>query len=54
MSVQIDSGAIDTVGPKETARAFEVEETEMSKRDVGYVAADGSSSENHGERKTVG
>ena len=52
--VQIDSGAIDTVGPKEIARAFEMKETEMSKRGIGYVAANGSSVENYGEKKIVG
>ncbi len=43
--VQIDSGAIDTVGPKEIAKAFEVKETEMPKRRIGQVAASGSSIE---------
>ena len=52
--VQIDSGAIDTVGPKEIAKAFEVKETEMSKRGIRYVAANGSSIENYGEKKIVG
>ncbi len=31
--IQIDSGAIDTVGPKEIAVAFKMRETEMSKRE---------------------
>ncbi len=35
ISVQIDSGAIDTVGPKEIAKAFEMKETAMSKRGNG-------------------
>ena len=52
--VQIDSGAVDTVGPKEIARAFEMKETEMSKRGIGYVAANGSSIKNYGEKKIVG
>ncbi len=51
---QIDSGATDAVGPKEIARAFEMKETEMSNRGVGYVAATGSSIEKHGEKKIVG
>ena len=54
MRVQIDCGAIDTVGPKEIARAFEMKETEMSKRGIGYVAANGSSIKNYGEKKIVG
>ena len=52
--VQIDSGAIDTVGPKEIGKAFEMKETEMSKKGIGYVAANGSSIENYGEKKIVG
>ncbi len=45
--VQIDSGAIDAVGPKEIAKAFAMQETEMSKRGIGDVG-------NYGERKIVG
>ena len=52
--VQIDSGAIDTVGPKEMARAFEMKETEMSRRGIGFVAANGSGIKNYGEKKIVG
>ncbi len=52
--VQIDSGAIDAVGPKEIAKAFEMKETEMSKRGKGYVAANGSSIEYYWESKIVG
>ncbi len=40
--------------PKEIAKAFEVKETEMSKRGVGYVVADGSSDKNYGEKNIVG
>ncbi len=50
---QIDSGAIDAVGPKEIAKAIETKETERSKRGM-YVAAKGSSVENYGEKKIVG
>ncbi len=48
--VQIDSGAIDAVGPKEIAKALEMKGAEMPKRGAGYVAANGSSIENYGER----
>ncbi len=48
--VQIDSGAINTVGPKEIARAFEMKETEMSRRGIGCVAATGSSIKNYVEK----
>ncbi len=47
--MQINSGAIGAVGPKEIAKAFEVKETEMSERGMGYVAVNGSSVKNYGE-----
>ena len=40
---QIDSGAIDTVGPRSVAKALQMKETAMSKKGIGYVAANGSS-----------
>ncbi len=49
-----DSGAINRVGPKETARAFETKETAMSKRGVGFVAASGSRIKSYGEKKIIG
>ncbi len=52
--VQIDSGANDTVGSKELSKAFEMKETAMSKRGIGYVAANGSGIKNYGEEKIVG
>jgi hypothetical protein len=52
--VQIDSGMIDTVGPKDIAKAFEAKETMVSRIGVGYVAADGSSIKNYGEKTTFG
>ena len=52
--VQIDSGAIDTVGPKGIARAFDMKETVMSKKGIGYVAANGSSIKNYGEKRIAG
>ncbi len=33
---QIDSEAIDAAGPKEIAKAFEMKETEISKRVIGH------------------
>ncbi len=40
---QIDLGATHThaVGPKEIAKAFEMKETIMSKRGIGFAAANG-------------
>ncbi len=54
MRLQVDAGAIDIVGPKEIAKAFEMRETEMSKTCIGYVAANGSSIKNYGEKKILG
>ncbi len=33
--VQVDSGAIETVGPKEVAKAFTMKEKAMSKKGLG-------------------
>ncbi len=52
--VQIDSGAIDSEGPKEIAKAFEMKETVMSRRGIGFVAANGSGIKNYGEKTIVG
>ncbi len=46
--------AIDTVGPKEIARAFEMKETAMSRRGIGSVAAIGGGIKNYGEKKIIG
>ncbi len=54
LRIRVDSGAIDTVGPKEITGAFKMWETEMSKRGIGYVAANGSGIKNYGEKKIVG
>ena len=51
---QMDSGAVDTVVPRETARAFAVRPTEMSKRGIGFIAANGSKISNYGEKKVIG
>ena len=40
--IQIDPGAIGIVGPKEIAGAFAMKETLMSKKGIGYVAANAS------------
>jgi len=52
--VQVDSGAIDTVAPKDVARAFSLQETAMSRNGIGFVAANGSKISNFGERRVVG
>ncbi len=40
--VQIDPGAIHTVGLQEIAREFEMKEAAMSKRGFGFAVANGS------------
>ena len=52
--IQVDSGAIDTVGPKSMAGAFRMRETEMSRKGIGFVAANGSEIKNYGEKLIVG
>jgi hypothetical protein len=44
--VQTDSGAMDTVGPKEIAKSFETTETALSKRGARFVAANESGVKN--------
>ncbi len=48
--VQVDSAAVDAVGPKEVVRAFEMKETAMSRRGNGFVAASGRGIKNKGEK----
>ena len=52
--VQVDSGAIDTVAPKGVAKAFSIKETTMSRRGIGFVAANGTKICNYGERAVAG
>ena len=50
--VQVDSGAVYTVGPKSIGRAFKIKETPASKSGDNFVAANGSVIKNYGERET--
>ena len=52
--IKIDSGAIDTVIPKEVGTYFPIRETEASKSGTGFKAANGSHIANHGERRIEG
>ena len=52
--IQIDSGAVDTVGPKSIGRAFAIKDTPASKGGKNYVAANGSTIKNYGERLIKG
>ena len=54
VKVQVDSGAIDTVAPKNVAQKFVLRETPASRRGIGFVAANGSKIQNYGERKVSG
>ena len=49
--VKLDSGAIDWVFTPETAQAFPLEPTKASKAGMNYVAANGSTIGNFGQRK---
>lgn len=52
--IQTDSGAIDTVGPQEIAKAFETKETAIRRIGRGLPAATVSEIKNCREKKTVG
>ena len=52
--VQTDSGAIDTVGPTEIAKACEMKDMIMSRRGIGFAVANGSGIKNYGEKKILG
>jgi hypothetical protein len=52
--VNVDSGAVDWVTNKETARAFDVKPTRASKDGRGYRAANGTKIKNYGERVVEG
>ena len=47
IKVSLDSGAIDWVTDKETAKGFKTRETEMSKAGLGYRVANGTKIENY-------
>lgn len=52
--MQIDSGAVDTLGPKEGGQAFKIRQTRAAKEGKNYVAANGSTIKNYGERLVNG
>ena len=52
--VTIDSGVVDTVGPKIAGRAFPIVPTRESRIGLGYRAANGSPIKNYGERTIEG
>jgi hypothetical protein len=54
ITVQVDSGAVDSVAPRGIAEAFSTMKTKMSEAGIGFVAANGSKIENYGEKQVVG
>jgi hypothetical protein len=52
--VTVDSGAVDTVGPKHVARGIKVVPTEASKAGRGFVAANGTPIARYGEKRIQG
>ena len=54
VAIKIDSGAIDTVIPKQVASAVPIQETERSKSGMGFRAANGTHIEHFGQRQIRG
>ena len=52
--IQVDSGAIDTVTPKDTAEGVPTRTAEAATSGKGYMAANGSKIANYGEKRVVG
>ena len=54
LHITVDSGAVDTVGPKGMALKFPLQPTEASKKDMHYRAANDTNIAIHGKRISVG
>ena len=52
--ITIDSGAVDTVGPKKVGEGFPISPTRDSAMGIGYRADNGTHIKNHGERVIEG
>ena len=52
--ITIDSGAVDTVGPKRVGEGFPITPTKESVMGIGYKAANGTYIKNYGERVIEG
>ncbi len=52
--LDIGSGKIVALGPQALATAFEMKEAVMSRKGVGYVAANGCNIKNYGEKEIWG
>ena len=54
INVQIDSGALDTVIPKDIVPGTKVHETTASKNGIGYIAANATKINNYGDKLIKG
>jgi hypothetical protein len=54
ITIQVDSGAVDSVAPPGIAEAFNTMKTRMSEAGIGFVAANGSRIANFGEKQVAG
>ena len=54
VTLKIDSGAVDTCIPIESALSYPIKESVMSKAGAGYRAANGTAIKNHGEKALHG
>ncbi len=54
IAVQIDSGAMHTVGSKDIQKAFAMKETLMSKKGIGYAIAKEVNVKYFGEENVIG
>ena len=52
--LKVDSGAIDTCIPPHVGQHFRLSESNMSRNQEGYRAANGTKIKNHGERSVCG
>ena len=54
VTITVDSGAADTVGPKRVGKTLPIRETKSSKAGINYRAANGTTIKNYGERRLEG
>ena len=54
VTITVDSGAVDTVGPKKIAEELPIKPTKASRMGVNYRAANGTTIKNYGEKRLEG
>ena len=54
VTITVDSGAADTVGPKAVADKLPIRPTRSSRLGINYKAANGPTTKNYGERRLEG